>query len=273
MATRSERDSALVGGGFTRADGSFRIEGLRPGAYCAARERAGLHPVQAAAGSPSPPPTPAADAGDSAPGRRRRRSWRASPPPASARTSCIAPDRNSYTAQGHRGRRGGNASEVLDNVPVRRGGRRRQGEPARQRERRDPDQRPPRADRAATQLGAYLKSCPPTCVDRVEVVPNPSAKYDPEGMAGIINIVLKQNVDLGTQRRRHRRRGAPGQVQRLRQPRLPGGQAHAVRQLRLHAATSAPSSGINDRAGLRAGARAVPRRATSRRVRQRRRTA
>ena len=28
-------------------------------------------------------------------------------------------------------------------------------------------------------------------------MPNPSAKYDPEGMAGIINIVLKQNVDLG----------------------------------------------------------------------------
>jgi outer membrane receptor protein involved in Fe transport len=29
------------------------------------------------------------------------------------------------------------------------------------------------------------------------VVPNPSAKNDPEGMAGIINIVLKENTDLG----------------------------------------------------------------------------
>ena len=47
------------------------------------------------------------------------------------------------------------------------------------------------------QLGAYLKSLPAGMLDRVEVVPNPSAKYDPEGMAGIINIVLKQNVDLG----------------------------------------------------------------------------
>jgi outer membrane receptor protein involved in Fe transport len=29
------------------------------------------------------------------------------------------------------------------------------------------------------------------------VIPNPSAKYDPEGMAGIINVALKSNVDLG----------------------------------------------------------------------------
>jgi outer membrane receptor protein involved in Fe transport len=35
-------------------------------------------------------------------------------------------------------------------------------------------------------------------LSRVEVVPNPSAKNDPEGMAGIINIVLKENTDLGT---------------------------------------------------------------------------
>jgi ferric enterobactin receptor len=48
-----------------------------------------------------------------------------------------------------------------------------------------------------TQLAAYLKSIPANTLERVEVVPNPSARYDPEGMAGIINIVLKQNVDLG----------------------------------------------------------------------------
>jgi ferric enterobactin receptor len=43
-----------------------------------------------------------------------------------------------------------------------------------------------------------LKSMPANVIDRVEVIPNPSAKYDPEGMAGIINIALKSNVDLGT---------------------------------------------------------------------------
>jgi outer membrane receptor protein involved in Fe transport len=34
-------------------------------------------------------------------------------------------------------------------------------------------------------------------VDRVEVIANPAAKYDPEGMSGIVNIVLRQNADLG----------------------------------------------------------------------------
>jgi ferric enterobactin receptor len=29
------------------------------------------------------------------------------------------------------------------------------------------------------------------------VIPNPSARQDPEGMAGIVNIVMKQTVDLG----------------------------------------------------------------------------
>ena len=38
---------------------------------------------------------------------------------------------------------------------------------------------------------------PAGVVDRVEVIPNPSAKYDPDGMAGIINIALKSTVDLG----------------------------------------------------------------------------
>src|SRR5215216_4454754 len=47
------------------------------------------------------------------------------------------------------------------------------------------------------QLAAYLKTLPATVIDRIEVIPNPSAKYDPEGMAGIINVALKSNVDLG----------------------------------------------------------------------------
>ncbi len=46
-------------------------------------------------------------------------------------------------------------------------------------------------------LAAYLRSLPAGAVDRIEVMPNPSARYEPDGMGGIINIVLTQNTDLG----------------------------------------------------------------------------
>jgi outer membrane receptor protein involved in Fe transport len=47
------------------------------------------------------------------------------------------------------------------------------------------------------QLGTFLAQLPATMVKNVEVATNPSAKDDPEGTAGIINIVLKQDVELG----------------------------------------------------------------------------
>lgn len=43
-------------------------------------------------------------------------------------------------------------------------------------------------------LAALLRQIPASNVERVEVIPNPSARYDPEGMSGIINIVLKENA-------------------------------------------------------------------------------
>ncbi|MFO8233025.1 MAG: TonB-dependent receptor [Longimonas sp.] len=46
-------------------------------------------------------------------------------------------------------------------------------------------------------LVSYLQSIPADAVERVEVIPNPSARYEPEGMAGIINIVLSRDLDAG----------------------------------------------------------------------------
>ncbi len=40
---------------------------------------------------------------------------------------------------------------------------------------------------------AILENIPSDNVQDIEVITNPSAKYDPDGMAGIINIVLKEN--------------------------------------------------------------------------------
>lgn len=47
------------------------------------------------------------------------------------------------------------------------------------------------------QANVLLKQIPASSIDRVEIITNPSAKYDPEGMLGIINVVLKKNTKSG----------------------------------------------------------------------------
>lgn len=42
-----------------------------------------------------------------------------------------------------------------------------------------------------------LQQIPASSIQTIELVTNPSAKYDPEGTAGIINIILKKNQNLG----------------------------------------------------------------------------
>lgn len=42
-----------------------------------------------------------------------------------------------------------------------------------------------------------LRQIPSTSIKKIELITNPSAKYNPEGMSGIINIVLHKNVTIG----------------------------------------------------------------------------
>ena len=46
-------------------------------------------------------------------------------------------------------------------------------------------------------LTNFLRQLPASRIERVEVIANPSAKYDPEGTAGIVNLVTKEPLDLG----------------------------------------------------------------------------
>ena len=105
----------------------------------------------------------------------------------------LAPDRNTFTVKDMPTTRGGNALDVLKNVPsvdvdidnivslrgnsavtVQINGRPSPMKPA--------------------QLGNYLSQLPADMVAKEEIIPNPSAR-NPTGSAGIINLVMKQKAD------------------------------------------------------------------------------
>jgi ferric enterobactin receptor len=185
---------APVAGAITRADGQFRIEGLRPGTY---RVRVGMigyagHAGESVVVSEASPRVMAGSI-------RLARSAIAVEGvevTADRATVMISPDRNAYRARDV-APAAATATDVLEAVPA---------------VEVDPDGKVslrgnenvvvqingrPSPIRGA-QLAAYLRQLPANTIERVEVIPNPSARQDPEGMAGIINLVMKQGVDLGT---------------------------------------------------------------------------
>ena len=189
----STADSALVAGAIARPDGSFHIQGLRPGTYQLRVSMMGYGP-QRTAPITLAAASPRANAGSIGLSRRAV-TLEAVAVTAEASAISIAPDRNTYSAR-EVAPAATNASEVLEGVPsvqVDSDGKvslrgnenvvvQINGRPS-----------PIRGE----QLAGYLRQLTANTLDRVEVIPNPSARHDPEGMAGIINIVLKQNVDLG----------------------------------------------------------------------------
>jgi outer membrane receptor protein involved in Fe transport len=192
VAVRARRDSALVAGAIVTPKGTFQIQGLRPGAYRLRVTSMGFAPyVQEFA------ITDAAPRVTVGPVRLARVAVALTAVTSTAERGAVSlePDRNAYRAKDV-APAAAHAADVLEAVPsvqVDHDGKvslRGNENVAVQINGR------PSPIRGA-QLGAYLKTLPANVVDKVEVIPNPSAKYDPEGMAGIINIVLKQNVDLG----------------------------------------------------------------------------
>jgi outer membrane receptor protein involved in Fe transport len=193
ITVRSRADSAIVAGAIARADGSFRIEGLRPGSYYLRVAMMG-YTAHTSATLTIAPASPTVNTGPIrlAPAAVALQGITAT---SERQAVAIAPDRNTYSSRTV-APAATSASEVLEAVPS---------------VEVDPDGRVslrgnenvviqingrPTPMRGA-QLAGYLKQLPANTLDRVEVIPNPSARQDPEGMAGIINIVLKQNVDLG----------------------------------------------------------------------------
>jgi ferric enterobactin receptor len=192
IAVRSKADSALVAGAIASENGGFRIPGLRPGMYSLRITSLGFRPrIQDFAVADESPRVTLGRIQLS----RVAVALEGVHVTSERATVTIEPDRNAYRAKDV-APAAGNASEVLDAVPsVQVDGDGKVSLRGNENVAVQINGRP--SPLRGSQLGAYLKALPANVVERVEVIPNPSAKHDPEGMAGIINIVLKQNADLG----------------------------------------------------------------------------
>ena len=47
-------------------------------------------------------------------------------------------------------------------------------------------------------MATLLKNLPPGAIDKIEILRTPSAKYDASGSGGIVNVILKKGVKIGT---------------------------------------------------------------------------
>lgn len=194
VAVRRAGDSAFVSGALPKDDGSFRVDGLRPGRYTL-RVRAIGHAPLLRNDVTISAEHPVADLGAVALNPVAAK-LEASQTVAEREDVVLAPDRTNYSVKNMPVASGGTAVDVLRNIPlvevdgsnnvslrgnanvvIQINGR----------------STPLKGD----QLGAFLAQLPAGTVKNVEVATNPSAKDDPEGTAGIINIVLNQEAQLG----------------------------------------------------------------------------
>jgi ferric enterobactin receptor len=194
IAVRPVGDSSFAGGALPRADGHFKADGIPFGKYSLRVRAIGYAPVTldhlvlAAAG--------ASVAVGTITLHRAANTLANQVVMAERVETDLAPDRNSYSTKDMAVPGGGSALDVLRNTPavevdatnkvslrgspnvvVQVNGR---ASPLR-----------------GEQLGQFLQQLPATTVAKIEVATNPSAKSDPEGTAGIINIVLKEEVEVG----------------------------------------------------------------------------
>jgi hypothetical protein len=194
VTIRNAADSTVVGGGMTTMDGRFRIEGLGLGRYIVRVTHIGFKPhnilnVELTAASPS------IELGQM---KLAVAAVEVAAVEATAQKSpvVIEADRTIHDTRDMIAAKGGKAIDVLRNVPelevdmngkvTMRGNQSVEihinGRKA-----------PLRGD----ALTNYLQQMPGDRISKVEVIPNPSAKHDPEGMGGIVNIVMADNADLG----------------------------------------------------------------------------
>lgn len=193
IVVRSAADSSVVNGDVSDPGGRFRVEGLRAGSYTV---------EVSVLGYASPPPIPVTLAGPTdtvSVGTIRLRVEAIELEEVTVLTErppvVFAPDRTIYAAEGLAVAAGGTGTELLESIPeldvdIDGSVRLRGSAPAIY-----INGRPAPMDGEA--LNIFLQNFPADAIDRVEVMANPSARYQAEGAGGIVDIVLKEDVDLG----------------------------------------------------------------------------
>lgn len=195
VAVRRVGDSAIVGGALPQPDGSFRVDGLAAGHYTVRIRALGFAPI-VRSGVIISAEKRVVDLGALALSAVVAATLQGQTVTAERADVALAPDRNSYSAKNMITASGGTAVDVLRNVPsVEVDGsnkvtlRGNENVVVQINGRASPLK--------GEQLGIFLAQLPASTVSRVEVATNPSAKNDPEGTAGIINIILNQEADIG----------------------------------------------------------------------------
>ena len=194
VALWASRDSSLITGTITQPDGTFTIDGIRPGSYYVqlsfvGYETALIADIQLGRDGMNK---------DIGTVKMRADTQMMDEVEVAAEREFIEVgiDRTVYNTKDQMVTAGGSASDVLENIPSvevdidgnisLRGSQNVailiNGRPS------------PMTGEA---LIAYLQGLPSEVLERVEVIPNPSAKYEPDGMAGILNLELKKDKDLG----------------------------------------------------------------------------
>jgi outer membrane receptor protein involved in Fe transport len=191
---RADRDSAFAGGALPKPDGTFRVDGLTAGRYVVRVRALGFAPLvksDVVIGTAQP----IVELGDLVL-KGTVTTLEGQTVVAERDEVALAPDRNSYSTKNMATASGGTAIDVLRNVPsVEVDGtnnvslRGNQNVVVQINGRSSPLK--------GEQLGNFLAQLPASTVARVEVSTNPSAKNDPEGTAGILNIVLNQEAEIG----------------------------------------------------------------------------